>query len=183
MKNYFKKKEFLKWPARPSRRQVFLLNYFWNNLNIIRAELKAPIIITSFNRSIQKYRSMKARGLYPSPTSDHFWGQAVPCQLDKHKKIYGPYFTESAGAADIVTPTISVFYAFRLIVKMAVTGVVNLGQVIYEKRRHPTPAEWIHLSNPRDHIFNKTYLEKTGGLKRKFLTSKNGGKTYRVFSF
>lgn len=183
MKNYFKKSEFKGLPAAMLPLQSFLFDNLLNILNIIRAEIGSPVVITSCARDIKKYKDMKKRGLYPSPTSDHFWGLAVPCLEEKHKRIYGEYFTLSAGAVDIVTPRASVFQSFKLIVKLSIGEMIGPGQVIYERRLEPTPAEWIHLSNPRDLIFQESFLNEIGAKKQPYLFSKDGGESYQIFKF
>lgn len=181
MKNYFKRSEFLGLPASLSLLQKFLFDHLLNTLNIIRREIDSPIIITSCARDEKKYKSMIARGLYPSATSDHFWGLPVPCRKEKNKKIYGKYFTMSAGAVDFITPKVSIFQVFKLAIKLSIGQMIQTGQIIFESRDKPTPAQWIHLSNPRDLIFDPGFLNKIGAVKAPLLFTKNGGKTYNIF--
>lgn len=184
MKNYFKKHEFLNFPARPSDLERFLLSRLALNMNVIRQEIGAPMIITDCYRRLAKYVDMLARGLYPSATSDHFFGQAIQCKKPALIKKYGPIFTMSAGAADFVVRGRRLFDVFKEIVSMAEKKFIDIGQVIYERRprrRGLRAAEWIHLSNPRTLIFDTYFLKYIGGIKTKYLTSKTGGRTYQVY--
>lgn len=181
MKNYFKKSEFMGLPAILSYYQKFLYDHLLYTLNVIRQEVGSPMIITSCGRDMGKFNSMIRRGYFPSPTSDHFWGLPVPCSKAKHKKIYGKNFTMSVGAVDFITPRASMFQVFKLAIKLSMGQMIRTGQLIFESRTKPTPAQWIHLSNPRDLVFDPDFLNKIGAVKSPLLFTKDGGKNYHIF--
>lgn len=176
MKNYFAQKEFLNFPERPSALQVYLFESIKKKLNIVRHRIHSPIIITSFTRTVKKYKSLINRGYHPSATSDHFWGEPILTLRRRDRLKYGKFFIFSAGAVDIVTPKIDTEYVFSLIVKLQKANKVNFGQIIYERSER---SEWIHLSNPRTLVFNLSFLQRIGAIKYPFLKSIDGGKSYR----
>jgi len=180
MKNYFSHKEFLKFPKHPTPQDLFLLEAMKYNLNIVRAEIKTPIRITNCVRTRADYYRLKKKGYHPSATSDHFWGRAIPTIKRKDKKRYGPFFTMSAGAVDIVTPKDSyLFGTFKMIISLVREGRIDFGQVIYE--RSPR-TEWIHIGNNRRLLFSPRLLRRVGAIKTRILKSLDGGKSYKKIS-
>lgn len=87
----------------------------------------------------------------------------------------------SVGAVDFITPRASMFQVFKLAIKLSMGQMIRTGQLIFESRTKPTPAQWIHLSNPRDLVFDPDFLNKIGAVKSPLLFTKDGGKNYRIF--
>lgn len=174
--NYFTDREFKNFPARPKPAQAYLFEFMRDTLNIIRAYINSPIRITGCYRTLNKYHALKKAGYFPSATSDHFWGQAIPTIRKQDRAKYGPYFIYSAGAVDFITPRSNIRYCFQKIRELHKKGTIKIGQAILEKGKR---ADWIHLSNPRQLIFQSDLLDRVGAVKTTFLISENGGKTYK----
>lgn len=176
MKNYFKKSEFKNFPARPLAAQLFMLNHLRDILNMIRAKIKTPIIITDCYRTLKKFHSLKKRGYNPSTTSDHFWGLSIPTFRQKDKAKWGSNYFYAVGAVDLKTPKADEAKVFKVITDLAKNRIINIGQAILE---YNDRGAWIHLSNPKDLIFDPQLLRRVGAVKYPFLISRDNGKTYR----
>ena len=137
-----------------------------------RIDPKKPVTIgiSSGVRTMADYERLKKKGYNPSKTSDHFCG----LQLDGKPCI---------GAADIYVKNCRLSYhdiAQRLIL-MDQDGVVNVGQVIWEKNPK-TGSEWIHIGNDWTYIFEAPeVIEAINKTRRKYLYSPDNGETYKEF--
>ena len=147
-----------------------------------------PFRVTDCYRTRAKYDDMKKRGLWPSETSDHFWGQRIPLTVPKKMKKYGSYYEFSVGAIDIVPAIpgivkteVNIFNIFETFVALDQTGDISIGQIIHEKSAK-TGAEWIHVANPVDLVYNHEIIQALHLTKSKYLTTKDGGRTYQVYS-
>jgi len=182
------------FPLNPTAKQVFLLEHLFKQIQNVKDVIEftfsqhVPFRVTDCYRTVEKYQDMKNRGLYPSATSDHFWGQHIPVSSASNLKKYGPIYEFSTGAADIVPSIPGIikdecnrFRIFETIVQLDRSEDISLGQVIYEKSVK-TGTEWIHVSNPIDLIYNSGMIDKLNLIKSKYLTTKDGGRTYQVYS-
>lgn len=181
---YFPLSEFqaVGFPVAPSDYQSFLMgNMVKKILEPIRGEINTPMQITDCARTMEKTAYMIERGLYPSLTSDHYWGLSVPLNgassLDK-VKVYGQSFSLSVGAVDFTVEGVDIWPIFKTVVKMAKVGFINCGQVIYEKGNS---RAWIHISNPKELVYSKDFCAAMFSGQRRFLFSNNGGQNYQEF--
>lgn len=176
---YYYEVERKGFPKVPTKMEVFLLQYLFGNLQVIREVAKRSFRISDCRRTITKYESMLLRGYYPSETSDHFWGQKIKTRSAKKKKRYGPVYECSMGAIDFV-PAFKCFEVFELAVRYNKAGMVDFGQIIYEKNPK-TGAEWIHISNSPSLLYTKFVIDSFSLKRGKYMITKNGGKTYRIY--
>jgi len=180
-KNYFSLYEFTRkgFPEKPTPLEQYLLNGITHTLNIIREDIASPITISDCYRSVDKYHSMVARGYNPSPTSDHFWGQAIPTMRSKDIDKYGTYYTYSVGAVDFVVSKLDMEIVFKKIINLSKKGEIEIGQCILETNPKRN-VKWIHISNSKDYVLNKDLISKLNIAKYKFLRSDDNGKTYQI---
>ncbi len=150
------------------------------NLQIVRSLFPDAIFVVSSGvRSLVDYARLVDLGYYPSKTSDHYFGQAIPLDpsTEKYKK-FGAFYCFSVGAADILPRGVSVLKVFRTAVDLDLREKVFFGQIIYE-RGGVEDVERIHFGNDPDCFYQPSVCEF---FKRtKYLTSVDGGKTYQVF--
>jgi len=162
--------------------QAMLDNIVNNILQPVRDRCKKGIRITDCFRTIEKAKSMIARGYNPSTTSDHFWGQAIPLRQLKKRKTYGPVYYYSVGAVDMQAwnPK-ETFFLFNMMYDMSTHQEIKIGQLIYEENPD-RKTSWIHVANPVSLIYSDEFIKKYPFLvKTKYLTSYTNGKTYKVF--
>ena len=184
-KIYFKKSEFESrgFPTRPSALESFLLaNLIYKILNPIRALIGVPININDCYRDMAKYRTLIKRGYNPSPTSDHFWGQSIETIRERDKKKYGDSYSFSSGAVDFgCSGRGSLVSVFNDIRGLESTGAIKVGQCILESKteKGKIVSQWIHISNPREIIYDAEFMKELQIKPRKFLYSKDNGKTYK----
>jgi len=157
-----------------SEYQKILVDVLAENLQVLRNAFGFPLRITSGVRTLDDYNRLKAAGYNPSETSDHNYGVAVPTSGEKAKK-FGPTYNFTAGAVDIVPIGSSVEHLFDVAVSITRAGKAHFGQVILEMSGK---TQWVHLSNSYEYLFGKTTARFLG--KAQFLTSDDGGKTYRT---
>ena len=108
-------------------------------LDPIRREFGHPILVTSGIRDINVMEGLRRAGYYPSPTTDHSFGDPD----------FNPF---GAGAADIRPYgqgscedifTIAVDFINR-------SDGIPVRQVLWERQGS---REWVHLSNPKTVLF------------------------------
>ena len=189
-KTYFKKSEFEShgFPVKPTPLESFMLaNLVYNILNPIRVAVGLPIYINDCYRTMAKYYDLIKRKYNPSPTSDHFWGQSIPTIRQKDKNKYGKTYSFSSGAVDFgCRNTGSLVHVFNTIRELVDKKVIDVGQCILEskwiteKGKKVIVSQWIHISNPREIIYNKEFMEELQIKPRKFLYSSDNGKTYKL---
>jgi len=189
-KVYFSKSEFESrgFPKKPTTLESYLLaNLMYYILNPIRIKIGMPIMLTDCYRSMAKYRDLKKRGYYPSPTSDHFWAQVIPTTRSRDVKKFGPQYHFSAGAVDFVCPRAgSLVGTFNVIRDLVNKNIIDVGQCILETKyeikngKKKMLKQWIHISNPKSLIYTGGFIKDMGIQKTKFLTSDDNGKTYKV---
>jgi len=137
---------------------------------------KIKIKITSGMRTVSDYHRLVKKGYSPSETSDHFYGYPVPLRNKEKIKKFGAKYVYSVGACDII-PDMNVFEAFEIICWLEGKGVIETGQIIYEKFKN---TEWIHISNPY-HLFYSNEFVQEFMCKYPILVSVDGGKTYERY--
>jgi hypothetical protein len=181
MKNYFPMSEFIAqgFPANPSQFELFLLKNLRDNiLNPIRAEIGKPCYLSDCYRTIEKYLSLK-KSYNPSPTSDHFFGQAVPTGRATDVKKFGSVFSYSVGAVDCYFRGLNMDQVFKTVLEMARGLAIRPGQVILETNP-ATGFKWIHISNHKDLVYSDRFIYDFELLKNQYLVSTNNGRTYRA---
>ena len=70
-------------------------------LQPVRTKYGRPMRIRSGVRTLSDLFRLREQGYYPSETSDHFFGEAIPLESKRKKKLYGDYYVTSVGAVDI----------------------------------------------------------------------------------
>jgi len=148
----FSKSEFTRsvsWDSLSTRSQG-MVKSMAQLLQKIRDKAGKTISISSAVRSMSDYDRLKAQGLNPSPTSDHFYGQ--PVVLEPSSSIsavrsayakYGSPYKLSVGACDITCPGMDIFEFFNLVLKMRYDGEIKTGQLLLEKHN----TWWVHIAN------------------------------------
>ena len=136
-------------------------------------------IVSSGVRTLVDYGRLIALGYHPSQTSDHYFGQAIPLDpvTEKFKK-FGSFYSFSVGAGDVIPEGVSALQVFQTAVELDRQEKVFFGQIIYE-RGGVSDVERIHFGNDPDLFYQPSVCKI---FKRtKYLTSVDGGKTYKVF--
>lgn len=173
----FKLSEFTKTDLTPY--QIALVQLLAENLQKVRDFLqqfkKDPkknvcIGISSGVRTQSDYDRLVKKGHNPSKTSDHFCGLQLagkPC----------------IGAADIYVTncTLKLKDIVAKLIVMDKLGEIDFGQIIYEYNPS-TKAEWIHLGNDWEKVFNdRGIIDSINKTRKKYLMSLDNGKTYKDF--
>ena len=128
----------------------------------INPSMEIGINISNGVRTVNDFMRLKGAGYNPSKSSDHFYG-------------FAPYFAApTLGAADVTFSNCkkSLYDVHEAICKLAATGAVSFGQIIYEKGKN---SPWIHFGNEWTKIFKD---EITGNTRKRFLQSLDNGVTY-----
>ncbi len=144
------------------------------NLQIVRNALPQTMTINSGVRVPSDYNRLLLAGYYPSPTSDHFYANAVPIELTNTKrKLFGSYYSYSVGAADV---KINGNYSdlFNLAIKLNIEEKVYFGQIILESS--PRGSMWIHFGNDPYKFFSAFMCPLI--TRTTYLTTTDGGKSY-----
>lgn len=163
--------------------QIFLLQSICQNiLEPMRAFLSCPIKVVSGVRTRGDYDRLIKQGYHPSETSDHFFGETVPLSRATKIQRFGPTYSYSVGAADIM-PACSAEEAFSRMRQYfrPATGIVELpnmnvkiGQLILERSK----TYWLHVSNPATLVYSEIFADRY--LKKApFLMSLDNGKSYQ----
>lgn len=174
--NFFTQEEFeaAGFPTAPTALETFLLrNLMIHVLDPIRSAVGSPCHINDCYRSYTKYIKMQS-SYNPSPTSDHFWGQAIPSSDPKTQERFGPYFCYGVGAVDIKFPNGPAIESVFALIR---TLKLPLGQCILEVNGS---SKWIHVSNPKTLCYSAEVIEAVGLAKVMYLTSDDNGKTYKA---
>ena len=164
------------FPAAPTPMQMFLLQSLVTTvLDPLREAIGRPIVIDSGSyRDEAKYQAMLAH-YNPSPTSDHFWAQAIPAVTEDVKTVFGPFFTFGVGAVDVTFPQgpdlKTVFDRVRSL-------NLPVGQCILESSG--PNSKWIHLSNPKQLCYTQPLLKALNMIRPQYMTSTDNGKTYQA---
>lgn len=166
----FQRKGF---PVDSSIKERFMLYLLIATLQFIRDEIGVPMIITDCYRGRERYMDMLSKGYYPSETSDHFFGQKMPVGNPAKVELYGKWFDLSAGAVDF--KCIDIEKNFHKMVQMAMSGDIKIGQLILETNGN---SKWIHISNDPEAIYGKVLASKLPIVRRPYLCSLDGGRTY-----
>lgn len=126
---------------------------------------------------------LKKQGYNPSETSDHLFGNIIKLHNPVKIRKYGKYFQYSVGAVDIV-PACGAKEAWDLMypyfnkkegrVFLPNRPSFAIGQMILEKRK----TYWIHISNPKQLIYND-FITQTFLKREPFLISQDNGVTYK----
>ena len=161
-----------------------------NILEPIRAYLgqafgnEVAIKITSGIRFPSDHNRLKKQGYNPSETSDHLFGNIVKLSNPAKIRVYGKYFQFSVGAVDIL-PSCGAKEAWDVLAPHFVresscialpNGNVKIGQIILEKRK----SYWLHVSNPKELIYN-SFVAETFLKVEPFLQSMDNGMTYKPY--
>lgn len=165
------------FPTIPTKKERFLLDCLVLRLQIVRELLGCPIIVTDCYRTYGKYQDMVYRGLFPSETSDHFWGQRIPVYREDKVAKYGTVYDLSVGAVDFF-PNMNIDEAYgKIVKKVKIDGGLDVGQVIIEKS---ATSSWIHMSNPASVLYSADFIRRIIPAREMFLASSDGGKTYQA---
>jgi len=161
--------------------QNILITMLANNLQIVRSSMPpgSTMTISCGVRVLSDFNRLVSQGYHPSPTSDHFCGNAVPVDSisDKFKR-YGPVYYFSVGAADIIPNGMDNDLLFRMAVQMTLRGVCRFGQIINEQDIKKG-TKWVHFSNDYSSIFSSDMVKFLN--KQPFLTTIDGGLTYTPY--
>jgi hypothetical protein len=176
----FSSEEFTKIPYEqlPKLQQLMLQNITNNILQPIRNEVGKSITVTSGMRTSEDYERLKAKGFFPSESSDHFYGTGFALSDPNKILKYGKTYFYSVGAADFTVLGMLPKDVFNICYHMVQNGELDIGQLILEYGG-VGGSSWIHVSNPQTLI----YSLKASDLfkKTKVLTSDDGGKTYKPY--
>lgn len=168
-----------KWENLPKTKQYLLRRLCAYVLQPIRDTL-GSVRITSGVRTQNDYNRLKKAGYHPSATSDHNYGNlAIITPSNRKYKIFGANYNYSVGAADIQIVNFSTWAAFEIICQMNKKGDIDAGQIIYEKSKNG--SEWIHISNSPKAVYDTLFCNQMKLNKTMYLTTVDGGKTYRVY--
>lgn len=141
-------------------------------------------IVSGFRFPSDNNRLVK-QGFNPSETSDHLFGNIVKLRNPAKIRLYGKYYQYSVGAADVV-PSCGVKEAWDILLPYFVRdracialpiGDVKIGQVILERRK----SFWLHISNPKDCVYNSFVAESFIKVEP-FLQSMDNGVSYQPIS-
>lgn len=146
---------------------------------------KSPISISSGLRYPSDINALRAKGYFPSETSDHLFGNVIKLREAKKVQRFGRYYGYSVGAVDIV-PSIGAKEAFNAIQPFIDKennsirlpngiGTVRVGQLIFEQWGEKA---WMHISNPVDLIYSFKVTQEITKYRMCFLQTVNGGRTY-----
>jgi len=125
------------------------------------------------------------QGFNPSETSDHLFGNIIKLRNPAKIRLYGKYYQYSVGAVDVM-PSCGAKEAWDMLLPHFVrdracialpTGDVKIGQVILERRR----SFWLHISNPKDCVYNLFVAESFIKVEP-FLQSMDNGVSYKPIS-
>jgi len=160
-----------------SKYMKYLITKHAEMMQIIRDKHRKGITFNSAVRNLSDYKRLLNAGYFPSPTSDHFFGQAIKIPEKEKFKIskFGRFYSFSVGAVDAVSNDIKQLY--RDIVSLNKSGDIDSGQIIYESHQDKG-WEWIHISTNRHLSFSDGICNLVG--KHKYLHTYNGGKSYEV---
>lgn len=150
-----------------------------NDLQVVRKKANRSMRITSGVRAGKKdYDRLIKLGYHPSSTSDHYCGNVVSIPT-KHKKrkIFGPHYCYSVGAADIVTKDME--EVFNISIDLDKQKKTNFGQIIWE-RNTLTGSEWIHYGNDPIKFLTPTICNLIN--RTRYMITIDGGKTYSVYN-
>lgn len=170
---YFALSEFeaAGFPVAPTPLEKFLLKNLVTILDPIREALGFPLHVNDCYRTEAKYQKLMLNGHHPSPTSDHFWGQAMPTS-PAQAPTYGPFFTMGVGAVDLGVGAADIEAAFAKIRALK----LPLGQCILEQSG--PSSKWIHIANPKTLCYSQRVLDAVGLNPHKYMRSRDGGLTY-----
>ena len=173
------------FPAMPTAFEEFLLKNMVENILLpIREKLNMPIHISDCARTFDEYNAMLARGLNPSPKSDHFWGKIVPTVKPTDRVQFGTDFRFSVGAVDFTVDTPDMRVQRDIIAGMVNLWIIKVGQLIIEKTivNGKVTKQWIHISNPRSLVYSSKIVTDLGLDLQMMLASNNGGATYEAIA-
>lgn len=178
MTKHFKFEEFTSrgFPTRPSKKEQYLLERLAYRLECAMEVLGCAITITDCYRSYEKYQAMVYDGLFPSETSDHFWGQRVPVATLSKIEKYGTSYDMSVGAV-YFRVSMDINEAYTRLLSAVKNSKFDVGQLIIEKSK---TAQWIHMSNPAGVLYNTVAAMTLIPKRTMFLASNDGGKTYEA---
>ena len=169
--------EFTKTPwEKLDQRTQIELQAMANLLQEIRTAVGKPITISSGVRGLADYERLKSQGLNPSVTSDHYYGNQIPCTKGTAAfKKYGVTYNLALGAADILCKSMNVVDFYNFIAKMRYDGKIKTGQLLLEKNK----TMWVHIANFMDPFLSPKEKELRGDWSLSGMGySLNNGKTW-----
>ncbi len=132
-------------------------------LQTIRDYIGKPITINSGVRNASDYERLKRSGSNPSKTSDHFFGDNIDG------------YQASAGACDIVCPSIDTIEFFNIVLEMRYLGYIQTGQLLLEKNN----SYWVHIANDPELVVSPELLAQRNEWSRHGIGySLNNGKSF-----
>ena len=158
--------------------QNLLITLLANNLQVVRDAVKKPMIVTSGVRTMMDFDRLTKQGLRPCPTSDHFFGVAVPVSRKSTRyQKFGETYNFAVGAADIVPRNMTARELFDVAVDLTCRKKCYFSQIIYEENPR-TGAKWVHFANPHEPLFSHNIITFLN--RQKYMQSLDGGKTFTI---